>query len=81
MYHNFMKGNIVRYKKDGQIMKVEGIRQNPFDNTLSGYIVCSWVNQNGERKTKSFYIDEIDFVSEGNIEPYRINNNINPTKW
>lgn len=81
MHHTFMKGNIVRSKKDGQIMEIEGVRQNPFDNTSSEYIVCSWVNQNGKRRTQSFHVDEVEFVSLGNIKPYNTDDNPNSSIW
>lgn len=66
MFHNFMVGNIVRTKKDGQIMRINGVRQNPIDGTLSGYVVCTWVDKYGIEQMKSFHVDELDFISEGN---------------
>ena len=76
-----MKGNIVRLKTNGKTMEIIGIRQGVFDNVLSGYIVCSWVNQNGERETQTFHVDEVEFVSQGNIKPYNIDDYPNSSIW
>ena len=81
MYHNFMEGNIVRSKKNGQIMKIRSIRRNPFDNTISDYVVCVWLNKHGEQVAKSFYVDELEFISEGDVRPYNLYENINPSIW
>ena len=62
-------------------MEIIGVRQGLFNNALSSYIVCSWVNRNGERKTQSFHIDEVEFVSQGNIKPYNIDDNTNSSNW
>ena len=62
-------------------MEIIGVRQELFEKTLSGYIVCSWVNQYGERKTQSFHENEVEFVSQGNIKPYKIDDNTNSSNW
>ena len=62
MYHNFTEGNIVRAKKNGQIMKIRSIRRNPFDNKVSDYVVCLWLNKQGEQVAKSFYADDLEFI-------------------
>ena len=49
MFHNFMEGNIVRSKKNGQIMTIRSVRRNPLDNTISDYVVCFWFNKQGEQ--------------------------------
>ena len=54
MFHSFMEGNIVRSKKNGQIMTIRSIRRNPFDNTISGYVVCVWLNKQGEQVLNLF---------------------------
>ena len=81
MFHNFMEGNIVRSKKDGQIMTIRSVRRNPLDNTISDYVVCFWFNKQGEQVAKSFHVDDLEFVSEGNVKPYNLDENINPSIW
>lgn len=79
--HNFMEGNIVRSKKNGQIMTIRSIRREPFDNTISDYVVCMWFNKYGEQISKSFHVDDLEFVSEENVKPYNLDENINPSIW
>ena len=81
MFHNFMEGNIVRSKKNGQIMTIRSIRRNPFDNTISDYVVCVWFNKHGEQVAKSFHVDDLEFISEGDVRPYNLDENINPSIW
>ncbi len=77
MYHNFMEGNIVRSKKNGQIMTIKSVRRNPFDNTVSDYVVCFWFNKQGEQVETFFHVDDLEFISEGNVKPYNLDENIN----
>ena len=81
MSHNFMEGNIVRSKKNGQIMTIRSVHRNPFDNTISGYVVCFWSNKQGEQVAKSFHVDDLEFVSEGNVKPCNLDENINHSIW
>lgn len=81
MFHNFMEGNIVRSKKNGQIMTIKSIRRNPFDNTISDYVVCAWLNKQGEQVAKSFHVDDLEFISEGDVRPYNLDENINSSIW
>ena len=81
MHHDFMEGNIVCSKIDGQVMTIKGVRRNPFDNTLSTYVVCDWIEQKGNQKMKSFHIDNLEFVSKGNTTPYNVDENIKSSIW
>ena len=81
MFHNFMEGNIVRSKKNGLIMTIRSVRRNPLDNTISDYVVCFWFNKQREQVAKSFHVDDLEFVSEGNVKPYNLDENINPSIW
>ena len=81
MYHNFMEGNVVRSKKDGQIMTIRSVRRNPIDNTISDYVVCTWLNRHGEQVSKSFHVDNIEFISVGKVKPYNIDNDSNSSIW
>lgn len=80
MYHNYEVGNIVRLKSDGQIMKVGSIRENPFDGTRSGYIVCQW-EENKHVCKKTFHVDDIEFVSVGDMQAYDMDNDCSNIIW
>ena len=81
MHHDFMEGNIVRSKINEQVMTIKGVRRNPFDNTISAYVVCIWKDQKGNQKMKSFHVDDLEFVSKGNATPYNVDENINSSIW
>lgn len=71
MYHNYAVGNIVKLKSNGQNMRIISVKRNPIDGELSGFIVCEW-SVNGEKKQKTFHVDEVEFVNMGKIKPYNI---------
>lgn len=80
MYHNYEVGNTVRLKSDGQIMKISSVRENPFDGTRSGYIVCQWEEDKHIYK-KTFHMDDVEFVSVGNVQGYDMNDNPQNSIW
>ena len=47
-------------------MRIKGVRRNPIDGNLSGYVVCTWVNKSGIEQMKLFHVDELDSISGGN---------------
>ena len=71
MSHNYEVGNIVKLKSNGQNMRIISVRKNPIDEELSDYIVCEW-DMNGEKKQRTFHVDEVEFVNVGKIKPYNI---------
>lgn len=73
MSHNYEVGNIVKLKSNGQNMRIISVRKNPIDEELSDYIVCEW-DMNGEKKQRTFHVDEVEFVNVGKIKPYNIDN-------
>lgn len=80
MYHNYEVGNIVRLSSNGQIMKICSVRKNPFDGTRSGHIVGQW-EENKNIHQKSFHVDEVEFVSVGDMQAYDMDNHSNNTYW
>lgn len=73
-YHNYQKGNIVRLKATGEEMQIVSVLRNPFDGTLSGYIVCAWTEK-GQKYSRSFHVNDVEFVNIGDAKPYDVDSN------
>lgn len=80
MYHNYEEGNLVRLKSNGQVMKIVSVRKNPFDDTLSGYIVCEW-KENASLQSRTFRVNEVEFISVGTAKPYDVDDNPSGFIW
>lgn len=72
MSHNYEVGNIVKLKSNGQNMRIISVRKNPIDEELSDFIVCEW-SMNGEKKQRTFHVDEVEFVNVEKVKPYDVN--------
>lgn len=71
MVHDYLEGNIVRNISNGQEMKITTVRKGLFDDAPIGYVVCEW-EEDGTVQKGDFHVDNIEFVSEGNANPYDI---------
>lgn len=80
MCHNYAVGNIVKLKSNGQVMRINSVLKNPFDEELSGYIVCEWV-EDGERFKRTLPVDAVEFVSVGDAKPYDVDDNPQSSWW
>lgn len=80
MHHNYEVGNIVRLKSTGNLMKISSICKEPFDGSLSGFIVCQW-ETNGHIDKRTFHVNDIEFVSVGDAQGYDMDNNSLNTVW
>ena len=71
MYHNYEVGNYVK-SSNGQIMKIVSLSKNPFDGSLSNYVVCEWEDEQKRKQKRRFHIDELEFVSVGDAKGFWI---------